>query len=113
MMNNMTPDMSGVQVQAPQPPQPPIAPQVTQAPVMENGGTTNSSWKAWSKSANWVEIGFMILGTAAFLYMIKYYRYRMNVERDTLQKVQLRTDELSAEITGLKSQKQKTQSRTF
>jgi FtsZ-binding cell division protein ZapB len=55
----------------------------------------------------------MILGTAAFLYMIKYYRYRMNVERDTIQKLQLRADELSAEVTSLKSQKQKTQSRTF
>jgi FtsZ-binding cell division protein ZapB len=37
----------------------------------------------------------------------------MNVERDTIQKLQLRADELSAEVTSLKSQKQKTQSRTF
>lgn len=111
MMNNMTPDMSGVQVQ---PPQPPITPQVTQAPPLVDGGaTTDTSWKGWSKSANWVEIGFMIVGVAAFLYMIKYYRYRMNIERDTLQKVQLRTDELAAEITGLKTPKQKPQSRTF
>jgi len=111
MNTNIATDMSGVQVQPPQPPMPP-APQLVQNPVMENGGETNS-WKSWSKSANWVEIGFMILGTAAFLYMIKYYRYRMNVERDTIQKLQLRQDEMSAEITGLKSQKQKTQSRTF
>lgn len=108
---NIAPDTSGVVVQ---PPQPPAVPQVTQAPIMEGGGdTVDSSWKTWSKGANWVEIGFMIVGVAAFLYMIKYYRYRMNVERDTLQKLQLRADELSAEITGLKSQKQKTQSRTF
>jgi hypothetical protein len=113
MMNtNIATDMSGVQVQPPQPPMPTPTPQVTQNPIMENGGET-SSWKSWSKSANWVEIGFMILGTAAFLYMIKYYRYRMNVERDTIQKLQLRADELSAEVTSLKSQKQKTQSRTF
>jgi hypothetical protein len=113
MNPNIATDMSGVQVQPPQPPMPPTpAPALVQNPVMENGGETNS-WKSWSKSANWVEIGFMILGTAAFLYMIKYYRYRMNVERDTIQKLQLRADELSAEITGLKSQKQKTQSRTF
>lgn len=114
MTPNIAPDMSGVAVQPPQPPMPPQTPQLTQNPIMENGGdTANSSWKSWAKTANWVEIGFMILGTAAFLYMIKYYRYRMNVERDTIQKLQLRADELSAEITGLKSQKQKTQSRTF
>ena len=114
MNPNIATDMSGVQVQPPQPPMPTPTPQLTQNPIMEDGGaTSNSSWKSWSKSANWVEIGFMILGTAAFLYMIKYYRYRMNVERDTLQKLQLRADELSAEITGLKSQKQKPQSRTF
>jgi len=108
---NIGGEMSGVAIQ---PPQPPAMPQVTQSPIMENGGdVSNSSWKEWSKGANWVEIGFMVVGVAAFLYMIKYYRYRMNVERDTIQKLQLRADELSAEITGLKSQKQKTQSRTF
>lgn len=114
MTSNIAPDMSGVVVQPPQPPMSPQTHQLTQNPNMETGGVTNnSSWMSWSKTANWVEIGFMIIGTAAFLYMIKYYRYRMNVERDTIQKLQLRADELSAEITGLKSQRQKTQSRTF
>lgn len=92
--------------QPPQPPMPPVQPLVQNpAPTMAEGGTTDSSWKSWSKSANWVEIGFMILGTAAFLYMVRYYKYRMNTEREQIQKLQLKTDEMTAEIAGLKTPK--------
>lgn len=92
--------------QPPQPPMPPAQPMVQNtAPTMAEGGTTDSSWKSWSKSANWVEIGFMIIGTAAFLYMVRYYKYRMNTEREQIQKLQLKTDEMTAEIAGLKTPK--------
>ena len=91
--------------QPPQPPQPPMQPVVQSTPTMETGGATDSSWKGWAKSANWVEIGFMILGTAAFLFMVRYYRYRMNTEREQIQKLQLKTDEMTAEIAGLKTPK--------
>ena len=92
-------------------PQAPIQPVVAQTqPMMETGGATETSWKDWAKSANWVEIGFMVLGTAAFLFMVRYYKYRMNTEREQIQKLQLKTDEMTAEIAGLKTPK-KSQSR--
>lgn len=104
-------NMSGVVAQPPQPPMPPVTqtPPMS-APMMADGGQMDTSWKAWSKSANWVEIGFMILGTAAFLYMVRYYKYRMNTEREQIQKLQLKADEMTAEIAGLKTPK-KGQSR--
>lgn len=101
------PDMN-VGVATPQPPMPPVA--QNPAPSLETGGATDDSWKGWAKSANWVEIGFMVLGTAAFLFMIRYYKYRMNTEREQIQKLQLKTDEMTAEIAGLKTPK-KSQSR--
>lgn len=111
-MTSPAPDMSmsGVNVN---PPMPPIqaTPMVSQNPILENGGATNTNWKSWAKAQNWVEIGFLILGTAAFFYMIKYYKYRMNVERDALQKMQLKTDELTAEMAGLKTALSRKQSR--
>ena len=108
-MTPMTP-MTDMSASVPQPPQPPMQPTMQSAPSLETGGTTDASWKGWAKSANWVEIGFMVLGTAAFLFMIRYYKHRMNTEREQIQKLQLRTDEMTAEIAGLKTPK-KSQSR--
>jgi hypothetical protein len=92
----MTP-MADMSASVPQPPQPPMQPTMQTAPTLETGGTTDTSWKGWAKSANWVEIGFMVLGTAA-------------TEREQIQKLQLKTDEMTAEIAGLKTPK-KSQSR--
>ena len=105
----MTP-MADMSASVPQPPQPPMQPTMQTPPTLETGGTTDTSWKGWAKSANWVEIGFMVLGTAAFLFMVRYYKYRMNTEREQIQKLQLKTDEMTAEIAGLKTPK-KSQSR--
>jgi hypothetical protein len=68
----MTPMPNDIGTPIPQPPQPPMPPAQPMvqnpAPTMAEGGTTDSSWKSWGKSANWVEIGFMILGRiCAFL----------------------------------------------
>lgn len=100
----MTP-MTDMSASVPQPPQPPMQPTMQTASTLETGGTTDTSWKGWAKSANWVEIGFMVLGTAAFLFMVRYYKYRMNTEREQIQKLQLKTDEMTAEIAGLKTPK--------
>jgi len=108
-MQPMTP-MADMSASVPQPPQPPMQPTMQTAPTLETGGTTDTSWRGWAKSANWVEIGFMVLGTAAFLFMVRYYKYRMNTEREQIQKLQLKTDEMTAEIAGLKTPK-KSQSR--
>lgn len=93
----------------PQPPQPPVQPPVTQnPPVMENGGQT--TWKDWAKKTNWVEVGFMTLGVATFFFLIKYYRHRLYAEKEAIQKLQLKQDEIASEMAGLKSKMKKTAS---
>lgn len=92
------------------PSQPVMPAPAVQTPAFDNGGameTPNKTWGQYVKTANWVEIGFLILGTAAFLYMIKYYRYRMYTEREDLKKIHLTNDEMKADLIGIKSTIQK------
>jgi len=64
-------------------------------PIMENGGQTSSSDTSFFKNINWVEVGFMILGSAALLYTIFYYKVQM-------QKTQLENSRLSKQIDEVK-----------
>lgn len=87
-------------------PQPPIQAPPTPTPsVMENGGTTSTSWSTYVQKLNWVEVGFMILGTAAFLYMIRYYKYRLYTDRESVKNLERRCDEIKADIAKMKTPK--------
>lgn len=90
-------------------PQPPVqAPPNPNPQVMENGGstaTTNTSWGSYVQKLNWVEVGFMILGTAAFLYMIRYYKYRLHTDRESVKGLERKIDEIKADIAKMKTQK--------
>ncbi len=91
----------------PQPP-PVQAPPTPTPQLMENGGTTtteNTSWGAYVKKLNWVEVGFMVLGTAAFLYMIKYYKYRLYADRESVKNLERKCDEIKADIAKMKTPK--------
>jgi len=96
----------------PQPPQPPTPPAPQNPPVMENGGATSGTWKEWAKKTNWVEVGFMTLGAAAFLFLIRYYRQRMYMEKEAIKKLQLKQDEIASEMAGLKSTMKKSAGRS-
>lgn len=87
----------------PQPPvQAPTTPVATPQ-MMENGGSTSTPWGAYVRKLNLVEVGFMILGTAAFLYMIRYYKYRLYADRESIKNLERRCDELKAEQAKMKT----------
>jgi len=87
-------------------PQPPVqAPATTTPQVMENGGTANTAWGDYVRKLNRVEVGFMILGTAAFLYMIRYYKYRLYTDRESVKNLERRCDELKADMAKMKTPK--------
>jgi hypothetical protein len=77
---------------------PPVAAPTTNmvsTPVMESGGQTSSSDASFFKSINWLEVGFMILGSAALLYTIYYYKVQM-------EKTKLANNRLSKQIDEVK-----------
>jgi hypothetical protein len=95
-------------------PQPPVQtpPTPTATPTtMENGGAT--PWGQYVRKLNWVEVGFMILGTAAFLYMIRYYKYRLYTDRDSIKNLERRCDELKVEQAKMKTPPKKQQRGGF
>jgi hypothetical protein len=98
--NPMVDSTAGGTIPQPPPVQPPVA---TPTPMMENGGQTNTPWGQYVRKLNWVEVGFMILGTAAFLYMIRYYKYRLYTDRDSVKNLERRCDELKAEMAKMKT----------
>jgi hypothetical protein len=84
-------------------PQPPVA-QVdggisvpTATPVMANGGET-SSGTSFFKSINWLEFGFMVLGTTALLYTINYYKVQMEKTKLLNQRTARQLDELKMNL---------------
>lgn len=111
-------DASGVTITAPQPPttpvpQPPMppapAPAATPTPMptpMSDGGVAaQNSWKSFFSAANWVEIGFMALGVTAFMFMVKYYRHKLNADREMNKKLQLQIDDIQAQMAAMKTKK--------
>jgi len=70
-------------------------PASTPTPIMANGGETSNSDASFFKSINWLQVGFMILGSAALLYVIYYYKIHM-------EKVKLENDRLGKQIDEVK-----------
>lgn len=62
--------------------------QAASAPVvMENGGQTSGSDASFFKNINWLQVGFMILGSAALLSVI--FRYKIESEKRKLENERL------------------------
>jgi hypothetical protein len=66
-------------------------------PVMANGGET-SSGTSFFKSINWLEFGFMVLGTTALLYTIHYYKVQMEKTKLLNQRTARQIDELKMNL---------------
>lgn len=70
-------------------------------PIMENGGQTSTSGQgvmAYLKSVNWLEVGFMILGSAALIYTIYYYKVEMNKNKLQNNRMAKQIDELKMNL---------------
>ena len=69
----------------------------TATPIMANGGET-SSGTSFFKSINWLEFGFMVLGTTALLYTINYYKVQMEKTKLLNQRTARQIDELKMNL---------------
>lgn len=71
----------------------------TAAPIMANGGeTTSSSGRSFFKNINWIEFGFMVLGTTALLYTIHYYKVQTEKNKLLNQRTAKQIDELKMNL---------------
>lgn len=79
----------------------------TPLPVMADGGMATppkgGSWNQFFRQISWVEAGFMILGTAALLFLIRYYRYRLYADKESAKKLQAELDDLNAKVTSIET----------
>lgn len=86
-----------IPVQAPVYQQPPMQ-MPGQPPMYQQGGIV-----AALKSINWVEFGFLVLGTIAIMQIGYYYRYKLIKDKADNKAMQKQIDELENKIAGLKS----------
>ena len=71
--------------------------------MMESGGSVS---KDFFKDINYLDLGIMMLGTAALFYTIYYYRIKMKTQQRELVEVLNRMDMIDAKVSGIqKSQK--------
>jgi hypothetical protein len=93
------------------PPSTPPPTPMPQAPTTQMGtgdeGSGDDTLMGTLKSFNWIEIGFGILGTAALLAIIQYYRYSLNQQKAFQLEVQNKIDDLEIKYSDLKSVEEK------
>ena len=81
-------------VQQPSPPTPPPS-----VPVMESGGSTaTGGLRGFFNGINWIEVGFMILGSVALYYTIQYYRDKLKQDRQVRDEHQRQIDEIKMNV---------------
>lgn len=93
------------------PPSTPPPTPMPQAPTTQMGtgdeGSGDDTLMGTLKSFNWIEIGFGILGTAALLAIIQYYRYSINQQKAFQVEMQNKIDDLEIKYSDLKSVEEK------
>lgn len=81
---------------------PPIPP-TPQAPPMENGGVTNSSYgggiKAFFSDINWLDVALSSFIIAAMAYSIKYHKYMLMIEKSGYTNLTDRINSLENKVT--------------
>lgn len=68
------------------------------APIMQEGGKVSSG--GFFQSLNWLEVGFGILGVAALLYAIQYYRFKIREDKMVNNQLQRQIDEVKMNLQG-------------
>jgi hypothetical protein len=82
------------------------------APVMANGGVSGSgSLRSFLKEINWVDVGILMLGTAALYYTIYYYRIKIKAQKRELADIGNKMDMMEAKVSAIQKQQQ-SQSQT-
>lgn len=78
--------------------QPPVT--IGATPVMENGGQTSSgnTTMDFLKNINWLQVGFMILGSAALFQVINYYRIESQKNKLAEKRMSKQIDELKMNL---------------
>lgn len=89
------------------PPPAPMPPPPTTPMGTGDEGNGDETLMGTLKSLNWIEIGFGILGTAALLALIQYYRYSLNQQKAFQIEVQNKIDDLEIKYSDLKSVEEK------
>ena len=103
--------------QAPAQAQPIPAPPMVQtpmpaAPQMASGGVTGSV-NDFFRGVNWVDVGILMLGTAALYYTIYYYRIKIKAQKRELADMGNKVDMMEAKVSAIqKQQQEQNQSRT-
>lgn len=82
------------------------------APQMSSGGVTGSV-NDFFRGVNWVDVGILMLGTAALYYTIYYYRIKIKAQKRELADMGNKVDMMEAKVSAIqKQQQEQNQSRT-
>ena len=105
MNPNNTPDPMMVSTVSQPPLMQPNVAMPPQQPIVMNNPTPvdNNGWQQFFRQVSWVEVGFLILSTAAFLFLIRYYRYRLYADKNSSKKMQMEVDDLTAKVSGIET----------
>jgi hypothetical protein len=103
---------------APMPQQPaqtqPIPAPMAQTPMpatpttmMASGGVSGSgSLDSFFRGVNWVDVGILMLGTAALYYTIYYYRIKIKAQKRELADIGNKMDMMEAKVSAIQKQQQ-------
>lgn len=91
-----------IQQSVPVPVQPDIKPPIS----MSDGGTTGDSIKDFFKNVNWLDVGILMLGTAALYYTIYYYRIKIKAQKKELLDVCNRMEMVEAKVNAIQKNQQ-------
>lgn len=85
---------------------PPAAPDTSiSTPAFGSGGNLpKSTMRGVFDDINWVDMGLLILGTAALYYTIYYYRTKMNMMKKELPEIANRVDQVEAKVAFIGDQ---------
>lgn len=84
------------------------------APQMTSGGVAGSV-NDFFRGVNWVDVGILMLGTAALYYTIYYYRIKIKAQKRELADMGNKVDMMEAKVSAIQKQQQEqneNQSRT-
>jgi hypothetical protein len=89
----------------PMPTPPMVQTPMPAAPQMQSGGVTGSV-NDFFRGVNWVDVGILMLGTAALYYTIYYYRIKIKAQKRELADMGNKVDMMEAKVSAIQKQQQ-------
>lgn len=97
-----TPAPAPAPVSSPAPAPAPAPVSTTPNVQMADGGNivneTSSGVKGFFNDLNWMEVGFSILGVSALIYVIYYYRFKLQQDKLINNELQRQIDEIKMNL---------------